>query len=260
MAQNSGIGKAGLLHTKSYRILLERLTEAVDEGVNAIVYGPPATEKSYVLENLAAQFNAAGRPVVYVYCGPRCTETHLWRSIAEAADIPVRSSLRWACRHAVLRAMRDRAKLPAIVLDEAQHLDVDALEGVRQLHDLTRREDRRGCGIILAGSHRLLQEFLQPQRRARLEQVLSRFPHCIQLAGMTKDEILLLAAKAFGNGKPAKLSEAQQKALLERCTVEDLYYIGEDGKPSPRSYYSSRRLVDYVRQQKQRVARLEVVR
>lgn len=259
MAQNSGTGKGGLLQTKSYSILLERLTEAADEGVNAIVYGPPSSEKSYVLEKLAEQFNAAGRPVVYVYCGPRCTETHLWRGIAEAAGIPVRSSLRWACRHAVLSAMRDRAKLPVIVLDEAQHLEVDALEGVRQLHDLTRREDRRGCGIILAGSHRLLQEFLQPQRRPRLEQVLSRFPHCIQLAGMTKDEILSLAAKAFGNGKPAVLSEKQQKLLLERCSVEDIYHLGRDGKPAPRTYFSSRRLLEYVRQQRKGRARPELI-
>ncbi len=239
-----------MLQTKTYRILRERLEEAAEEGVNAIVYGPPSSEKSFVLENLCEEFRAAKRPVVYVYCGPRCTESHLYRSLAEAGGLAVRSNLRWSCRYALLNYLRACAKLPAIVLDEAQHLDLDALEGIRQLHDLTRRDGRRGCGIILAGSHSLLREFLHPARRPRLEQMLSRFPYRIQLEGMSKTEILTLAARASGNGKPAKLSEGQQKIFLDRCTVEDPYFIGAGGKPAPRSYYSSRRLLEYIRQQK----------
>ena len=241
---------AEALRTKSYRLLEERLAEAIDEGINAIVYGPPSSEKSFVLESLCERFRAAGTRVIYVYCGPRCTESFLYRSIAEAAGIEIRSTLRWACRYAVLNHLRNCARLPAIILDEAQHLDMDALEGVRQLHDLTRRDGRRGVGIILAGSHSLLREFLNPARRQRLEQMLSRFPHRIQLAGMDKAEILTLAARALGNGKPAKLSEAAQKTLLERCTVDDPYFVGADGKPALRSYFSSRRLLEYIRQQK----------
>ena len=87
--------------------------------------------------------------------------------------------------------------------------------------------------------------------------MLSRFPHRVQLEGMEREEILTLAAKAFGNGKPAVLTEKQQKALLERCTVEDPYFISSDNKPSPRTYYSSRRLLEYVRQQKKRLAARE---
>ena len=239
-----------LLKTKTYLLLKERMEEASRGGINAIVYGPPSSEKSFVLESLCQQFNASGHPAVYVYCGPRCTETHLWRGIAEAARIPIRSSYRWACRYAVVRDMQLRKKLPVIVLDEAQHLDMDALEAVRQLHDLTRREDRKGCGIILAGSHRLLAEFLHPQRRPRLEQMLSRFAHRLQLEGMSKQEILALASRAFGNGKPAAFSEKQQFVLLERCSVEDPYFIGADAKPQLRTYYSSRRLLEYIRQHK----------
>lgn len=241
-----------LLPTKSYRVLKERLEEAMD-GINAIVYGPPSTEKSFVLEALCRKFRAARREVIYVYCGPRCTLTQLYRTIAAAAGIEVRSHHRWGCRYAVLTYLQSRPEPPAIVLDEAQHLDVDALEGVRELHDLTPRDDRRGCGIILAGSHRLLQEFLSPSRRPRLEQMLSRFPYRVQLQGMTKEEILTLAAKAFGNGKPAVLSEAQKNALLERCAVDDPYHLGPDGKPEARKYYSSRRLIEYVRQQRKNV-------
>ena len=242
--------QTALLQTKTYRLLKARLREAAEDGVNAIVYGPPSSEKSYVLENLCRELTAAKCPMIYAYCGPCCTLAQLYLTIAAAAGITVKSRLRWATRFAVLSYLQSQPKLPAIVLDEAQHLSVDALEGVRELHDLTRRPSRRGCGIILAGSHRLLQEFLHPARRPRLEQMLSRFPYRLQLEGMTKDEILALAARTFGNGKPAVFSETQQKTLLERCTVQDLYFIDENGKAAPRAYYSSRRLLEYARQQK----------
>jgi type II secretory pathway predicted ATPase ExeA len=243
------MGTAELVKSKSFFKLEERLGEACD-GINAVVYGAPSTEKTYIWGNLCAQFRAAGKEVIFVTCGPRTTETYLYRGIAEAAGIPVRSSLRWACRYAVLADLRSRAELPAIILDEAQFLDLDALEGARQIHDLTRRESRPGCGIILSGSHDLLRNFLHPQRRLRMEQLLSRFPYRVQLTGMTEKEILTLGARAFGNGKAATLSEKHQKALLDACKVEDPYFIGTDGKPTLRTYYSSRRLVEFVRQQK----------
>ena len=79
-----------------------------------------------------------------------------------------------------------------------------------------------------------------------MEQLLSRFSYRVQLLGMTEKEILTLGARGFGNGKPAKLSEKHQKALLDNCKVEDPYFIGSDGKPTLRTYYSSRRLVEFV--------------
>jgi type II secretory pathway predicted ATPase ExeA len=250
----------GLLKTKAFLLVEERVEEALD-GINAVIYGPSSSEKSYLLEHISAQFRAAGRPVVYAYCGPRTTETFLYRIIAEAAGIPVRSSLRWACRYAVLAHLRSQPKLPAIILDEAQHLEIDALEGARQIHDLTRREDRPGVGIILAGSHGLLHFFTHPQRRLRLEQLLSRFPFRVQLEGMSEKEILTLGASAFGNGKPASLSDKHKKLLLENCAVTDLYFIGADGKAAPRTYYSSRRLLEFIRQQRKglKVVRAEGV-
>ncbi len=46
---------------------------------------------------------------------------------------------------------------------------------------------------------------------------------------------------------------AQEKTLLTRCTVEDPFFIGADAKPQVRNYYSSRRLLEYIRQQKKNV-------
>jgi type II secretory pathway predicted ATPase ExeA len=244
------MGTVGLVKSKSFFKVEERVREAYDEGTCAVIYGAPGSEKTYTLENVCAQCRAEGKEIIFVTCGPRCTESFLYRGIADAAGIPVRSSLRWACRYAVLAGLRSRAKLPAIVIDEAQFLDLDGLDAARQLHDLTHRETRPGCGVVLCGSHGLLHNFIHPQRRLRMEQLLSRFSYRVQLLGMTEKEILTLGACGFGNGKPAKLSEKHQKALLDNCKVEDPYFIGSDGKPTLRTYYSSRRLVEFVRQQK----------
>ena len=239
-----------LLETHSFLKVKERVSEAAYHGVNSLIYGPPSSEKSFALKAAAERLRAAGQPVIYAYCGPRCTESFLYRTIAEAEKLTVRSSMRWANRYAVISHLQGQPKLPAIILDEAQHLDIEALEGVRQIHDLTSRPGgERGCGIVLAGSHSLLHFFLHPQRRLRLEQLLSRIPHRVQLEGMSKDEVLTLAARTFGNGKPAKLSEAQQKVLLQECSVVDPYHMDADGKATARTYYSSRRLLEFVRQQ-----------
>jgi len=81
-------------------------------------------------------------------------------------------------------------------------------------------------------------------RQCRVLQWLSRISYRVQLSGMTRDEALTIAARAFGNGKPAKLTEAQQESCLKKCTVLDTF-----ANP-PRTYYSSRRLLEFIRQKK----------
>lgn len=254
------MGRSLLLETATFRLLRECLEDALEYGANSIVYGPPSSEKSFVLMKLAERFRAAGKPVIYAYSAPTTTLTFLYRTIAEAAGIATRSIGRWACRQAVLDDLSKRPTLPVIVLDEAQHLELEALEAVREIHEITSwgRPEGHGCGIILAGSHGLLQQLMHPQRKGRLEQMLSRFPRRLQLEGMTQKEVLTLAARALGNGKPANLTEDQQKKFIERCTVVDPFFLGPDAKPAPRTYYSSRRLLEYIRQQKKNVQALAV--
>jgi DNA transposition AAA+ family ATPase len=236
-----------LLETRGYRKIRECLEEAIDDGAISILYGPPSSEKSFVLENLCAQFREAGRGAIYIYCGPRHTPTALLKDIARSSDVWMRLNFFRAHMEALRSEFLSRKTPPALVFDEAQHLSVESLEAIRELHDRTRRAGRKGCGIVLAGSHSLHRDFESAARRSSLEQWLSRISYRIQLEGMTKDEALTIAARAFGNGKPAKLSEAQREACLKRCTVTDAY-----ANP-PRAYFSSRRLLEYIRQQKKNV-------
>jgi type II secretory pathway predicted ATPase ExeA len=236
-----------LLETKGYRQIRECLEEAIDDGAISILYGPPSSEKSFVLENLCAQFRATGKRAIYVYCGPRHTPTALLKDIARSSDVWLRLNFFRPYMEALRSEFLSRPTPPALVFDEAQHLSIASLETIRELHDRTKRPGRKGCGIVLAGSHNLHRDFERASRRPALEQWLSRISYRIQLEGMTKEETLTIAARAFGNGKPAKLNEAQQQACLKRCTVVDAY-----ANP-PRPYFSSRRLLEFIRQQKKSV-------
>jgi DNA transposition AAA+ family ATPase len=235
-----------LLETKGYLKVRECLEEALENGVFSLIYGPPSSEKSFVLENLCAQYREAGKDAIYIYCQTRHTPTDLLRVIARTAQVWLRANYRHRFIEALRTEFKSRAALPVLVFDEAQHLSIDALETIRDLHEVTRRgPGKRGCGIVLAGSHNLHHQF---ERRAlHLEQWISRTSYRVELSGMSREEVLTLAARAFGNGRPAKLSEAQQAACLKKCTVVDDY-----ANP-PRPYFSSRRLLEYIRQQKKNV-------
>jgi type II secretory pathway predicted ATPase ExeA len=235
---------AQLLETKGYRTIRECLEEAIGEGAISIIYGPPSSEKSFVLENLCAQFREAGKHAVYVYCGARHSPTSLLKDIARGSEVWLRSNYTRPYMEALRSEFISRPKPPALIFDEAQHLGVEALETIRELHDRTKRAGRKGCGIILAGSHNLYRDFESAARRSSLEQWLSRISYRVRLEGMTRDEALTIAARAFGNGKPAKLTEAQQESCLKKCTVLDKF-----ANP-PRTYYSSRRLLEFIRQKK----------
>lgn len=235
---------AQLLETRGYRKIRECLEEAIDDGAISILYGPPSSEKSFVLENLCAQFREAGQQAIYIYCGPRVTPTAILRDIARASQIWLRTPYFQPYMQALRTEFLSRKTPPALVFDEAQHLSVDALEAIRELHDRTKRPGRKGCGVILAGSHNLHRDFESASRRPSLEQWLSRISYRVQLSGMTKEEALTIAARALGNGKVAKLTDAQQESCLKRCTIVDAY-----ANP-PRPYYSSRRLLEYLRQQR----------
>jgi len=238
---------AQLLETRGYRKIRECLEEAIEEGAISIIYGPPSSEKSYVLESLCAQFCKAGQHVVYTYCGPRFTPTAILREIAHASRIWLRSNYFQPFMHALRTEFLSRKTPPALVFDEAQSLSMESLETIRQLHDRTARAGRKGCGVILAGSHGLYRDFDRSSRRAGLEMWFSRISYRIQLTGMSEEEVLKLAARALGNGKVARLTEVQQKSCLQRCTVIDTFAI------PPRPYYSSRRLLEYLRQQRKGV-------
>ncbi len=242
-----------LLKSRGYGRLCKSFVAAI-EGTNSLIYGGPASEKSFGLETLVAQRYQSGKnDAHYIYCDANIAAFPLLERLASEAEVWIGRA--WTREHylgRLIEAFGRRPYPPALIFDEAQHLPIETLEIIRGLHDRTRRRDRPGCGIILAGSHTLFRDFMHPSRRPRLEQWLQRLTIRVQLAGMTREEVLELAGTAWGNGKKAKFSAEQEKMLLESCRVTDPYATDAGGKPLAEmpTYYSPRMLAHYIAERK----------
>jgi DNA transposition AAA+ family ATPase len=233
-----------LFETENYRLIRSYFLAAVERAEVALLYGPPGTQKTFVLEYLVAERNLQGKDdAVYVYASDDMKPMTLFRRIARAAGAWVLGSNIDRLLSNLLFRFSELPHPPAVIVDEAQHLGIHALEYVRELHD------RSGCGLVLAGSHSLLENFLRG--RSHLEQWLSRIDHKDPLPGLQDGEIEEIASRELSNGQPARLSAKKLEKLLRACRVDDVFFRGPDGKVIPRKYLSVRRLVKYLAQVKE---------
>jgi DNA transposition AAA+ family ATPase len=239
-----------LLDTQGAKLIRKRF-ESARRGASVLLYGPPAAEKSFVLEHLVAEREAAGHDdAIYIYCGASTGPFAMLRMISRELGLGTRSNIRLNLTESILAEFVRRKKRMVIVADEAQHANFDALETLRELHDRSGNnlQGVPGCGIIMAGSHDLYEYLSGPTRRSDLEQHNSRIDFSEQLTGMTRDEVLEISSRELGNGRSTRLTEAQQESILRRCTVVDRYARNEEGQKFARSYFSCRRLVKFLDQ------------
>jgi DNA transposition AAA+ family ATPase len=227
-----------LFRTRNVEIISQYLAAACDDGEVCLLYGPPGTQKTFVLSHLIAERNREKKnPALYVYASVDMGHRALLKRIGRAAGVFVLTNAE-RVMFSLLGEFRKRARPPAIVVDEAQHLKVASLEILRELHD------RSGCGLVLAGSHNLYQNFLRG--RALLEQWLSRIDHQEPLPGLLESEVREISRRELGNGQPANLSNALVGKIVAACSVEDIFARGLDGKPRATKYLSARRLVKFL--------------
>jgi DNA transposition AAA+ family ATPase len=232
-----------LFRTKNFRIISEYLASACDEGAVCLLYGPPGTQKTFAISHLVAERNREEKtPAIYVYASESMTLRALLKRIGQGAGVFVNLQGTDRIIGSILADFKSRERPPAVVIDEAQHLTIPLLEICRELHD------RSGCGLLLAGSHHLYENFLRG--RARLEQWLSRIDYKDPLPGLLENEVREISSRELGNGQPVKLEEAQLKKIMAACSVEDIFARGADGKPHVSKYLSVRRLVKFLSQVK----------
>ncbi len=233
-----------LFETENYRRIRRYFLAAIDQGEICLLYGPPGTQKSFVLEYLLAQHHAEKKNgAVLVYASDRMRPLALLKRVGRAAGAWIAGTSVERLLTNLLDHFAARAGgPPAVLVDEAQHLDVHCLELLRELHD------RSGCGMVLAGSHNLFENFLRG--RQHLEQWLSRIDHKDPLPGLSEEEVGKIAAHELSNGRPVKLSEGQVRRIVAHCRVDDIFARGADGRPAPVKYLSVRRLVKFISQLK----------
>lgn len=199
-----------LYETANVRAWRNVFKDCIGRGRAAVVYGPPGIQKSFPIEHLIAELNReemannTGRRAYYVYCPANVRPNQLLKLIAEACG-----SLVTGDNVRIVRNLRFdfRGLKVLLVLDEAQHLNIDCLETVRQLLD------RLGFGLIFSGSHDVYRMFERP---LELEQLRRRIWHAIALPGMTLDDARAIIAHELGDVKEKTIEN-----LIAAATITD---------------------------------------
>lgn len=104
-----------------------------------------------------------------------------------------------------------------LIIDEAQHLSVAALDAVRALHDAT------GVGVALIGNEMVFARMTGGHRAAYLDRLYSRIGKRVRLARATREDIERLA-HAFGvrNGALKPITEIGARAGALRAVIKTL--------------------------------------
>jgi DNA transposition AAA+ family ATPase len=211
-----------LYETANVRTLRRIFYECLDKQRAGVVYGGPGSQKTFGLEHLIAELNCQElakdeRRAYCVYCRQGIRPRQLLKRIAKACG----SSAVGDTDRVLDNLLFDFGKRKiVIVFDEAQHLDVDCLETVRELLD------RLKCGLLFAGSHDLIRTF---KRSIELEQWNSRLRTAEELPGITDNEALSIVREELGD-----INERKQAMLLKAARVPDIRSKSE--------YISARRL------------------
>lgn len=215
-----------LYQTQNYQVLHRAFHKALDNGFAYCIDGAPGTQKSYILESLCLDLEAAessknghGRRAYYVYCQENIRPLPLLRDIAAEIGVPNRGMISEVMKKISFALAKRRAML---VLDEAQHLSTTCVETLRQLLDRPPY-----LGILFSGSHQLQHTF----KRFEMEQWRSRLQNAIELPGIQPQEAAAIIESELGRSKRKAIEE-----MIADATITD------DRKNSHTTYISARRL------------------
>jgi DNA transposition AAA+ family ATPase len=208
-----------LYETKNVSLIRNCFNKALNDGQAFYFHGAPGSQKSFVLGRLMAELNLAeiskngqGKRAFYIYCTENIRPTQLMKEVAIAAGSPSSGDARRIFRN--LRFDLGRRKV-LFMFDEAQHLSVECLETLRELHDMPPH-----AGLLFAGSHELKSTF----QRLDMEQWHSRLQQGEDLPGIQPEEALNIITAELGE-LPAKkikylISEAEARDKRKGVSVK----------------------------------------
>jgi DNA transposition AAA+ family ATPase len=199
----------------------------------AVVYGPPGSQKTFVLEQLVAEFNQrelgdeSTRNLAFLVRAsigirPRDLVAKICREVGAYSGATLQG-----CMSGLRQRLRGTKTV--IVLDEAQLCGIDSLEALRELHDTDPK-----LGIVLAGSHQLKKFF--DGRASELEQWNSRLHAVTELSGVSD-----ACARAILAAECPELSADDIDEWIADAKVADKYSRDRNKK-----YLSVRRLFNSI--------------
>jgi hypothetical protein len=211
-----------LYPTTNVRVIRETFEALLPKPVAYMIYAPPGSQKSFVLKHQVQELNAQelsdqmGRRAFYLYARQNIRPRDMIRRVAVACGVRVTqevdgmlNSIRFEFRH-------NRALL---VIDEAQHLDIQCFETLRELLD-----EPPYFSLLFAGSHDLKKKF--DEFSATLEQWNSRILDKVRLPGLEHDEARGIIDREIGELLAAKSSRERDRvanAMIASSTRPDAF-------------------------------------
>lgn len=186
------------LDTPTAKKIVNVLTYAQLAGDIAVIYGGAGLGKTCTLKVYAKQ-----NPNVWVvtmspaHGGVASTLEEIAESLG-LRGIPGRAA---RLQRELIRKLNGTSGL--LIIDEAQHLNVNSLEVIRSLHDAT------GVGLALVGNESVYARLTGGSRSATFAQLFSRLGKRLRLNKPTKEDVVALA-NSFSVG-----GTQEQKALYE---------------------------------------------
>jgi hypothetical protein len=190
----AGARRPEFMETQTAKIILEKCQEADERRELALLYGPSGIGKTFVVEEFIErcekQANSAQPEVLFVTAHAASTPKSLMAALCRQAGIP-HSGTAPTLAESLVRRLETGHFL--IIVDEANHLNIEAMELLRYVYDLGR------LGVVLVGTLRLYEIFTDGSRPAgELEQLWSRVGICELLPGLTEYEARQIIQQALG--------------------------------------------------------------
>jgi len=174
--------------TKSAERVLRVLNFAFEHGDMGVVCGVPGIGKTRTATHFASEHPDS----VWVATMTPASAALVPALEAVAERVGVHETLSGARRiSASIRAHIGRGAGRLLVIDEAQHLSMVAVEELRQIHDAT------GCGLVFMGNDTVYERFSGKMKWAKYAQISSRVGIKVELKRPTAGDIDALC-RAWG--------------------------------------------------------------
>ena len=201
------------LDTPTGRKILNVMAYAQHAGDISVVYGGAGLGKTCTLEHYASE-----NPQVWIAC---MSPAHggVAAALEEIAEVvglrgfPGRAA---RLHRELVRKFKGTGGL--LIIDEAQHLNINAIEAIRALHDAS------GVGLALVGNESVYARLTGGSRTATFAQLFSRIGKRLRLTKPTDEDVYALADHFSISGKKERqaLVEISQKEGALRSVVKTL--------------------------------------
>jgi DNA transposition AAA+ family ATPase len=211
-----------LYSTANVRTIQETFEQLLPRPTAFMIYAPPGSQKSFVLEHQVAALNLAEmttkgtRRAFYIYARQGLRPRDLIRRVAIACGCRVSNAI-----DVMLDGIRFefRASRVVLVIDEANHLSLECLETLRELLDRPPH-----FSLLFAGSHDLKRKF--DEFSATLEQWNSRIIAKVRLPGLERREARGIVEREIGQllrDRPRQEAEQLVDELIANSTTRDAF-------------------------------------